>query len=565
MKGEKGSADYNAVDPWIHEWLTLLYTQYVQQHQKTLAQAITIIVNFDECGIQYKSLPQYSYLEKKQEIRAKKPVLCRITGLFGSSANGRKFKPVIIGKSAQPRAFKDKWHLLNVHYYHNKSAWMTKDIFRDWFINCFLHEVQPILDPDMQIQFLMDNCSSHNDVQLNDLDPQVQIRFLPPNTTSLIQPMDQAVLACVKAHQKKQFYMKLVNYCDQNEEPGAYKLFLKKYTIFDAINDIVAGWKKVPESTIKKAFSKVIPEDKWNELVGNDFDGFDEVDTVQNTITHIPSDIVPGDTNHGQTVVTNDAFNEDIQEIETYLNSMGRGLSFSREDIIEDVLLNPGPVDENIDNLIREVLKFQEADGCDEDMIEVDTNVQVHTGNIRATVRDTCKNIQALRFDKITTAMPSYKYDEWRELLKKLETLTMSCYDIDLPVSSTVPATSSTDAVASTSGLNIAAAAATTTTTATTTTSTGKHSDEVNTSIVNDDDFGTENVEFLNVELVQVNESDLSLPDLEVTNFKTDPTPSESDIEAEWTHFRALTDGEKRSSNKYSHINIDTSVETDSD
>ena len=50
-----------------------------------------------------------------------------------------------------------------------------------------------------------------------------------------------------------------------------------------------------------------------------------------------------------------------------------------------------------------------------------------------------------------------------------------------------------------------------------------------------------------------------------MTNFKTDPTPSESDIEAEWTHFRALTDGEKRSSNKYSHINIDTSVETDSD
>ena len=79
---------------------------------------------------------------------------------------------------------------------------MTQDIFRDWFLNCFLSEVQPILDPDMQIQFLVDNCSTHNDPDLWFLDPQVQIKFLPANTTSLIHPMDQAILACVKEHQK---------------------------------------------------------------------------------------------------------------------------------------------------------------------------------------------------------------------------------------------------------------------------------------------------------------------------------------------------------------------------
>ena len=65
MKGEKGSADHEAVDPWIHEWLTFLHTDYVLKHHKTLKQVIHIIVNFDECGFQYKSLPQYSYLSKK--------------------------------------------------------------------------------------------------------------------------------------------------------------------------------------------------------------------------------------------------------------------------------------------------------------------------------------------------------------------------------------------------------------------------------------------------------------------------------------------------------------------
>ena len=67
MKGEKGSADHEAVDEWIHSWFTFLHTNYVQAHHKTLQQVIKIIVNFDECGFQYKSLPQYSYHSQKEE------------------------------------------------------------------------------------------------------------------------------------------------------------------------------------------------------------------------------------------------------------------------------------------------------------------------------------------------------------------------------------------------------------------------------------------------------------------------------------------------------------------
>ena len=65
--GEKGSADYDAVTPWVHEWLNFLYTDYFIRHDKTLAQIINIVVNFDECGFQYKSLPRYSFLVRGQE------------------------------------------------------------------------------------------------------------------------------------------------------------------------------------------------------------------------------------------------------------------------------------------------------------------------------------------------------------------------------------------------------------------------------------------------------------------------------------------------------------------
>ena len=97
------------------------------------------------------------------------------------------------------------------------------------------------------------------------------------------------------------FYHKLVRYCEENTEKGAFKLFLRTYTILDAIKDIVDGWKQVPDSTIKKAFRKVIPLNKWNELAGNDFDGFGEEEPVQNICTHIPSDVIPSHVNPGQT------------------------------------------------------------------------------------------------------------------------------------------------------------------------------------------------------------------------------------------------------------------------
>ena len=64
------SVDYEPIEPWINEWLTFLHTEYVIKHHKTLKQVISIILNFDECGFQYKSLPQYSYHGRQEEIRA---------------------------------------------------------------------------------------------------------------------------------------------------------------------------------------------------------------------------------------------------------------------------------------------------------------------------------------------------------------------------------------------------------------------------------------------------------------------------------------------------------------
>merc|ERR1711874_491038 len=101
----------------------------------------------------------------------------------------------------------------------------------------------------------MDNCSAHPKNLHNLVGDNIQIEFLPPNTTALIQPMDQQVIYSLKSSVKKVFYTKLFqevhreslneNTVSQNiTQRDLYKDFLKKYTLLDAIKDLSECWRK---------------------------------------------------------------------------------------------------------------------------------------------------------------------------------------------------------------------------------------------------------------------------------------------------------------------------------
>ena len=549
MKGEQGSADYDAVGPWILEWLTFLHTEYVLKHHKTLQQVITIICNFDECGFQYKSLPQYSYVDKTQEIRAKKPVLARITGLFGATMTGRKFKPLIIGKAKKPRAFSrlSSDEQLPVHYEHTKNAWQTSEKFRSWYLNCFLSEVGPILDKDMQIQFLIDNCSAHTpkheDEALWMIDPGVSIKMLPPNTTSLIQPMDQAVLACVKSYQKKAFYLKLFNYCEGNDgEPATlFKIFLISYDILEAIKDIATGWEQVSEDTIKKSFRKVFDMKVWNNLCGEDeFEGFTDQEQQyprEHQIATMCSDSLPGQQPSAVTHVVNDQFQGDIQEITDNLNILSPKIQFAKDDIIDDVLLNPGPNDDNLDTIISDYLGVHDDTGitCPEHTIEVD-NVPVEqdihstttasTLTTRSIVLETFKNIQVLRSGDITLTMPPHRVDEWNKALTTLENVAARGFEKVKDSSST------SIAMPSSSGVSRDACVSNASTTRTTIIRNESFDNEFDKNDTMDD----LELDVQNEDLLLEYFSDSSFPDL---NMNASENASETE-EVHVTKFRAL-------------------------
>ena len=121
----------------------------------------------------------------------------RVTILVGASMDGYKFKPLVIGKSQNPRCFKNVGKdNLPVIYFANPSAWMTTDILNEWFYNYFIPEVKAHYG-NRKIILTLDNASSHP-TDLGVSESQVEVRYLPANTTPLIEPMDQGVIYTMK-------------------------------------------------------------------------------------------------------------------------------------------------------------------------------------------------------------------------------------------------------------------------------------------------------------------------------------------------------------------------------
>ncbi len=115
-----------------------------------------------------------------------------------------KLPLVFIHKSTNPRCFKnlDKKDL-PLHYYAQKSSWMDSTIFKKWFHEKFVPLCRKALREKGLAFLVLDNAPSHPDVQsISSEDGQIKCLYLPPNTTSLIQPMDQGVLEALKRHYK---------------------------------------------------------------------------------------------------------------------------------------------------------------------------------------------------------------------------------------------------------------------------------------------------------------------------------------------------------------------------
>lgn len=251
IKGEVASADENAAKSYPEKLLKIIEDNGYTPDQ---------IFNADETGLFWKKMPTRTYIAKSEKSAGGfKAAKDRVTFLFCSNASGdRILKPLIINRSLKPRALKGKdLKQLPVHWMANKKAWMTADLFKKWFHECFVPEVKKYMEQkglEFKVLLLIDNAPSHPVLD----HPNIQVQFLPPNTTSLIQPLDQGIIATFKMYYIKQAFKYIL---DSIEERNLTVMDAwKNYTIMHCITHASKAVKQLRTSTLNACWRKIWPE-----------------------------------------------------------------------------------------------------------------------------------------------------------------------------------------------------------------------------------------------------------------------------------------------------------------
>ncbi|XP_046145844.1 jerky protein homolog-like [Osmia bicornis bicornis] len=265
--GESASADEDDAIRFCNDFIKLL--------EEDDSINIDNIYNMDEAGLLWKALPSKTLIERKEKVvKGYKSRKERITVALCANASGtHKLMPLVINKFENPRALKHCKSNLPLIFKSQKNAWMTQVLFRDWFENYFKPSVRAYqLNKGVtgKVILLLDNCAGHTvPPELLNAD-NFKIMYLPPNTTSLIQPMDQGIIAKLKCLYRHKTLRKTITYqCGISE-------FQKQFTLKDCIEILHESWSEVSANNIINSWKKIIPsqEDWYQRAMREDISSF---------------------------------------------------------------------------------------------------------------------------------------------------------------------------------------------------------------------------------------------------------------------------------------------------
>lgn len=236
----------------------------------------TQIYNANETGLFWRCLPK-STVPGVMEKTAKCLQLNRnrVTVLLCANADGsHKMKLFVIGKFKKPRSLKNTTHL-PVIYNRQRHAWLTAELFKDWFFNHFV----PAIKENFGEQGLPDDCSAVLLLDNSGVYPpaselvcgNIFATYLP-DVKSVIQPMDQGVIQNFKQCYRQIFSRRLVNSdCSDHD-------FQASFNLKDAIYAAALAWKDVKADTIRKAWRVLWPASMFlDDSSDEEFEGFNIV------------------------------------------------------------------------------------------------------------------------------------------------------------------------------------------------------------------------------------------------------------------------------------------------
>ena len=160
----------------------------------------------------------------------------RLTVLLCCNMSGNhKLRPLVIGKSKNPRCFKNA-RSLPCPYESSKRAWITRDLFAKWVVEFN----RTMASNGRRVALLVDNCSAHMvNLQLSN----VKLEFMPAKCTSVLQPLDQRIIRNFKRQYQKFLLQERLLMIDSERH--------ETIDVRKAIGMIAQAWREISKYTIE--------------------------------------------------------------------------------------------------------------------------------------------------------------------------------------------------------------------------------------------------------------------------------------------------------------------------
>jgi hypothetical protein len=230
--GEADGVPDELCDDWVNTKLPELVKDYEPKD----------VFNGDEFGLFWRIPPNKSYVLKDQKFKSGKKSKQRITVFVCANSLGEKLKPIVIGKSKNPRCFRGK-SSLPVIYRNNDKSWMTTEIWTEFLRNLN----KKMRENNRKIALIVDNCSVHSLIPLSN----VKIVFLPPNATSRLQAMDLGVIHAIKADYRRRIVRRFLTIFEAKKQ-----FTVNDIDLYEAIIMLTNAWNELNPLIIQNCFIK---------------------------------------------------------------------------------------------------------------------------------------------------------------------------------------------------------------------------------------------------------------------------------------------------------------------
>ncbi|KAH9110471.1 hypothetical protein LEN26_013748 [Aphanomyces euteiches] len=206
------------------------------------------VINCDETGIYFDTPPRYILTQKGSDASiAHGDKSCRLTAVLAARRNGEKL-PIMFVLKGKPGGYIDTNELYLYppeHLYAvQQNAWIDGERWKFYLDNVLRPE---IIKPSLIVIDKFDAHTTAKNIAFVEEELSSVLCTLPPNTTSVLQPLDVGVMGPFKAKLRNLWLR------DTNHPSSAVEKRMA------CIKRAIQTWEEISPETIRKAFEKAIP------------------------------------------------------------------------------------------------------------------------------------------------------------------------------------------------------------------------------------------------------------------------------------------------------------------